>query len=106
MYEFAPPGLGYAYGDTIPIFKTSRLLLLRTPRADSAACALDRVPDHGPPLLRRGAFEVLAEGPPPPVGSGRASSQCGPEVVGRRSGEVGPARSNESGVVRIAGPGR
>src|ERR671936_1241765 len=105
MYEFAPPGRGYAYGETIPIFikeLVARSLLLRASGADSATGALYGVAHHRAPLLPRGPVEVLAEGPLAPVRFRLFCPEGGAELVRGGAGKLGPAGPHERSMVRIA----
>src|SRR5258706_9610437 len=85
---------------------TSRFLLLAAPHAShSAASVLDRVADHRSPLLSGCSLEMLAERPPAPIRLGRVLPKRGAKMLRRRPRKLGPARSDEGGVVRVARPG-
>src|SRR5512142_2883777 len=99
MYEFAPPGRGYAYGLTIPTFMraSSRSSLPHPPSS-----SLHGIAHHRAPLLPRDAVQMLAQRPVSAVGRRRAFEERVTEVLRRTPRELGPGRPDELGVVRVA----
>src|SRR5438105_8728329 len=104
MYEFAPPGRGYAYGETMPTFiPRGRSISSRSGHA--TARPPERLPHHRAPLLLRRAVEVLADRPATAVRH-RGPLHDRPLQVGRGPPrEIGPARPHEVAVMGIAGAG-
>src|SRR5919198_6169016 len=98
MGSFAPPGRGYAYGETMPIFTAS-------PLPSPAARLPHRRDDHRAPLLVRDPREVIAHPPRLPVRDGRAVDDRAAHVVGRAPLELGPRRADERRAVRVARAG-
>src|SRR5688572_31417973 len=96
MCAFAPPGRGYAYGDTIPIFNFSFLF------SDPSSRSLHRVAHHRAPLLCRDPIQVLAERPVSSVRSCRAILDRAPQGRGVIAFEVGPRGPDQLRVVRVA----
>src|SRR5688572_15027758 len=96
MCAFAPPGRGYAYGDTIPIFMRSFL------SSDPSSRSLHRVAHHRAPLLCRDPVQVLAERPVSSVRTCRAIRDRATEGSPVVTREVGPRRADELRVMRVA----
>src|SRR6266508_1065979 len=115
MCAFAPPGRGYAYGDTIPILinlwpqgplpLTARRSSHSSFPGDPSPRALHRIAHHRAPLLEHDPVQVLAEGPVSSVRSRRAIRDGPPQrrTVGTR--ELGPRRPDQVRVVSVTGTG-
>src|SRR2546426_6509030 len=84
MCAFAPPGRGYAYGETIPIFKGGAARRSSFLFPDAPPRAFHGVAHHRAPLLTRDPVKVLPERPVSSVRSGGAigdrPAQCGAVV--------------------------
>src|SRR5437899_10856441 len=105
MCAFAPPGRGYAYGETMPIFngEATRRSSFLFPGAPPRA--FHGIAHHRAPLLTRDPVKALPERPVSSVRSGGAIRDRAAKCRTVVAVEIGPRRADELRVVRVARPG-
>src|SRR2546425_4975578 len=102
MCAFAPPGRGYAYGETMPIFNGGAARRSSLPSPDAPPRAFHGVAHHRAPLLTRDPVKVLPERPVSSVRSGGAIRDRAAQRGAVPALEFRPRRADEPRVVRVA----